>query len=167
VELGCGTGLNFPLLIERIGPDGRLIGVDLTDEMLACARERTRHFGWNNVELVQSDMASYEFPEGVNGVLSTGAFGFVHEYDRVIRAARRALTPGGRLVILDIKRSDRWSHWLFSFVLWLGRPFCVTHDYFERRPWESVERVFPDTAFEERYAGLVYFSSGMTPTSGA
>jgi demethylmenaquinone methyltransferase/2-methoxy-6-polyprenyl-1,4-benzoquinol methylase len=51
VDLGCGTGLNFPLVEEQIGEQGRLIGVDLSSEMLACAEERARHAGWSNVEL--------------------------------------------------------------------------------------------------------------------
>jgi demethylmenaquinone methyltransferase/2-methoxy-6-polyprenyl-1,4-benzoquinol methylase len=48
IELGCGTGLNFPLLIEQIGPEGRLVGVDLTPGMLEIARERVERSGWKN-----------------------------------------------------------------------------------------------------------------------
>ena len=50
IDLGCGTGLNFPLLVERIGAGGRLIDVDLCPEMLAFARERAARSGWNNIE---------------------------------------------------------------------------------------------------------------------
>lgn len=62
VDLGCGTGLNFPLLIQNIGPEGRLIGVDFSSEMLARARKRVDRSGWKNVELIESDIAAYEFP---------------------------------------------------------------------------------------------------------
>jgi ubiquinone/menaquinone biosynthesis C-methylase UbiE len=55
VDIGCGTGLNFALLLEAIGPEGRIIGVDLTDAMLDQARQRVAEHGWKNVELVQSD----------------------------------------------------------------------------------------------------------------
>lgn len=58
VDLGCGTGLNFPLVEEQIGEEGRLIGVDLSSQMLACADQRAHRAGWTNVELVQSDMVS-------------------------------------------------------------------------------------------------------------
>lgn len=167
VELGCGTGLNFPMLMERIGPEGKIIGVDLTSEMLACAQEKVQQSRWNNVELVQSDMANYEFPGAINGVLSTGAFGFVPEYEQVIAAASRALIPGSRLVILDMKRSDQWPSWLFNIVVWVGRPFGATHEYYKRRPWKSVERLFPDAAFEQKYAGLIYFSSGTASSLAA
>ena len=84
VEIGCGTGLNFTLLQETVGPTGRIIGVDLTEAMLAQARERVERAGWDNVEIVHSDAAEYDFPVGVNGILSTFALTLVPEYDQVI-----------------------------------------------------------------------------------
>jgi len=132
--------------------------------MLACARERAERSGWNNVELIQSDMAVYDFPEGVNGVLSTAAFGYVAEYDRVIGKASHALVPGGYLVIVDGKRPERWPLWLFKLFAWFSRPFGVTPDYFGHPCWESVERSFRETILEEMYGGLVYISSGRAPS---
>lgn len=167
VDLGCGTGLNFPLVEEQIGEQGRLIGVDLSSEMLACAEDRARQAGWSNVELVQSDMVSYDFSESVNGVLSTGALGYVPEYDKVIERASHALVPGGRLVIWDLKQPERWPSWLLKLFFVLGRPFGVTPDYVAKRPWESVERHFKETTFEQMYWGGVYISSGTAPLSTA
>lgn len=162
VELGCGTGINFPLIIEKIGPEGRLIGVDLAPKMLACAGERVERAGWKNIELVQSDIVAYNFPEGVNGVLSTGVFGYIADCDRVIDAASHALVPGGRLVIMDGKRPERLPSWVFHLIVWLSRSFGVTSDYFDKRTWESVERYFRETAFEQMYGGMLYISSGTT-----
>ncbi len=159
--------MNFALLVDQIGPEGRLIGVDLAPEMLECARERIERSGWQNVELVQSDMAEYDFPEQVDGVLSTGAFGFVAASDRVIEKAAQGLAPGGRIVILDVKRPERWPRWLFKLFLWVGRPFGVTLDYFDRYPWNAVERTFHEVTFEETYWGLVYLSSGTVPLPAA
>lgn len=162
VDLGCGTGLNFPLIIERIGSSGRLIGVDLTPEMLECAGQRVEHAGWKNVELVESDIATYDFPDALNGVLSTGVFGYVAEYERVIEAAAQALVPGGKLVIVDGKQSQSWPSWLFKLFACVSRPFGVTPEYFRHPCWKSVERCFPETTFEEMYGGLLYISSGTT-----
>jgi demethylmenaquinone methyltransferase/2-methoxy-6-polyprenyl-1,4-benzoquinol methylase len=164
VELGCGTGLNFPLIIQQIGPEGRLIGVDLTPEMLVGARERIKRSGWKNVELVQSDVAAYNLPEGTNKVLSTGVFGFVTEYDRVIKAASHALVTGRRLVILDGKKPERWPLWLLKLFVCLWRSFGLSLDYFDGHPWESVERYFQETTLEEMYGGLMYISSGTAPS---
>src|SRR6201995_3022583 len=54
VDIACGTGLNFPLIEDVMGPTGRIIGVDLTDAMLAQAHDRVAKNGWRNVSLVQS-----------------------------------------------------------------------------------------------------------------
>jgi demethylmenaquinone methyltransferase/2-methoxy-6-polyprenyl-1,4-benzoquinol methylase len=70
VEMGCGTGLNFRLLQESIGLSGRLIGVDLSTDMLQQARQRVAAKGWSNVELVQARAADYNFPSGVDAVFS-------------------------------------------------------------------------------------------------
>ncbi len=160
IELGCGTGLNFPFLMEQIGPEGRLIGVDLTPGMLDIARVRVERSGWKNVELIQSDIAAYDFPEGVNGVLATGLFGYIPEYDRVIKAASQSLVPGGHISILDGKQPENLPSWLFKIVLKLGGPFGYTPEYFNVRPWESVERYFKETSLETKYGGMIYILSG-------
>jgi demethylmenaquinone methyltransferase/2-methoxy-6-polyprenyl-1,4-benzoquinol methylase len=162
IELGCGTGLNFSFLMEKIGKEGRLIGVDLTPGMLDIAKERAERAGWKNIELIQSDIAVYEFPENVNGVLATGLFGYIAEYDRVIKAASKSLLPGGHLVILDGKQPERLPSWLFKIVLRLGRPFGFTPEYFKVRPWESVERYFQKTSIEQKYGGMIYILSAVS-----
>ena len=73
VEIGCGTGLNFALLQQTVGPMGRIIGVDLTDAMLEQARQRVADNDWSNVELVHRDAAEYRFPQDIDGILSTFA----------------------------------------------------------------------------------------------
>ena len=67
VEIGCGTGLNFPWLEKAVGHQGRIVGVDLTDAMLQEARERVRREGWTNVEIV------LDVPAGTTKL----AFGFL------------------------------------------------------------------------------------------
>jgi ubiquinone/menaquinone biosynthesis C-methylase UbiE len=102
VDIGCGTGLNFPLLQEVVGPQGRIIGVDLTDAMLDQARQRVAAHGWKNVELVQSDAAKYEFPIQVHGIISTFALTFVPNCGYVIQSGCKVLAPGRRWVVLDM-----------------------------------------------------------------
>jgi demethylmenaquinone methyltransferase/2-methoxy-6-polyprenyl-1,4-benzoquinol methylase len=160
IELGCGTGLNFPFIMEQIGPEGRLIGIDLTPGMLDIARERVERSGWNNVELIQSDIVDYDFPEEVNGVFATGLFGYIPEYDSVIKAASQSLVPGGHLAILDGKQPENLPSWLFKIILKLGGPFGYTPEYFNVRPWESVEHYLKETSFETKYGGMIYILSG-------
>jgi len=160
VDLGCGTGLSFPTLMKKIGPNGRLIGVDLTSEMLTAARNRVDRAGWKNVELVEADILEYGFPEHVAGALSIGAFGYLADSESVIANISRQLTPGGRFVIVDGKRPSGWPLWLFRLFVYLFRPFRLNLDYFAGHPWESVAKVFNESAVEELYGGLMYISSG-------
>ena len=166
VEFGCGTGLNFPLIMKRIGPQGRLIGVDLTSGMLEYARKKIEAAGWKNVELVQSDIAKYKFPKTINAVLSTGVFGYVSEYDQVIKTAAQAIVPGGRMVIFDSKRPKRLPLWILKLFVFLGRSFGLTLDYFNVRPWASMKHYFQDVKLKENYGGIVYTLSGIAPSHG-
>ena len=163
VEIGCGTGLNFPLLERVIGPTGRLVGVDLTDAMLERAQDRVRRAGWRNVELVHENAARFRFPPDVAGVISTFALTLVPEYDRVIAAAAAALAPGARFVLLDLKRSDRAPQALVRLMAWLTRPFGVTLDIADRHPWESLARHLRPRSFDELYFGFAYVAVAERP----
>lgn len=166
VDLGCGTGLSFPLIIERIGPEGRLIGVDLSKEMLAAASKRVEAGGWKNIELINEDITAFEYPDAVAGIIAVGSFGYITRLEEVIDKASRALTPSGRMVILDGKQPDNWPSWMFKVFVWLFRPFQLNLDYFQGHPWEVVPRFFSETTFEQHYGGLMYISAGTAPTAG-
>lgn len=160
VELGCGTGINFSLIMDQVGPEGRLIGVDISSKMLSCAKERVKREGWANVELVEGDIANYVFPNGTKGVLATGVMGYLDDCDRVIKAISQSLRRGGRIAIMDGKRPARMPSWFFNFFVWASRPFGVTKEYFDNHAWESVERYFQNTTFEQLYGGMLFISSG-------
>jgi ubiquinone/menaquinone biosynthesis C-methylase UbiE len=160
VEIGCGTGLNFGLIEQQIGAEGKLIGVDLTDQMLAQARLRILRHGWSNVDLVQADAAAYVFPNTVNAIISSFAITLVPEYEAVVRNGAAVLASGGRWVILDFKRPERWSVWLVRFGVLLIKPFGVTLDLADRHPWEAVNKYLAKTSFRELYGGAAYIAAG-------
>jgi ubiquinone/menaquinone biosynthesis C-methylase UbiE len=160
VELGCGTGLNFPLLQKAVGPTGKIIGVDLTPEMLLKAKQRVVDAGWRNVELIHSDATAFEFPEGLGGVISTFALTLAPEYDAIIKRAADTLSPGKRFVVLDLKLPERLPGWMIRFGVMITRPFGVTLDLAGRHPWESIERYLTEVAFEELFLGFAYVSVG-------
>jgi demethylmenaquinone methyltransferase/2-methoxy-6-polyprenyl-1,4-benzoquinol methylase len=103
IEIACGTGMNFKLLQEKVGPEGQIIGVDITPEMLAKARQRVDQNGWENVELVRSDASSYQFPDRVDGIISTFAITLIPDFDEVIKRGAEVLNTGSRFVVLDFK----------------------------------------------------------------
>jgi ubiquinone/menaquinone biosynthesis C-methylase UbiE len=163
VDLGCGTGANFSYLQQYIGDSGHIIGVDLSEEMLDQAQRRIASNGWQNVELIQADMAHYSFPSGVAAVLSTFAITLVPEYDMVICRGAAALHPGGHLAVLDIKKPDNWPAWLIRFAVLLNKPYGVSLDLAVRHPWESVGRYLRPVMFREFYFGAIYLSVGIAP----
>ncbi len=163
VELGCGTGLNFEYVQRRIGPRGKIIGVDLTDAMLEVAKARVAGAGWSNVELVQADIAQWNMPREVAGVFSTLALTLVPEYDEVIKTASRALRTGGRLAVFDMKEPEHWPSRLVRLAAWLNKPFGVSLDLAERHPWESIGRYLTEVEFREYYFGALYLCVGEKP----
>ncbi|HAG83312.1 MAG TPA: methyltransferase type 11 [Cyanobacteria bacterium UBA12227] len=161
VDLGCGTGVNFSLLEKAVGSKGKIIGVDLTDAMLAQARKRVEKEGWSNVELVQSDAALFEFPTGVDGIVSTFALTLVPEFDQVIQNGCQTLSPGKRWVVLDLKvPSNPLARFapLLAFVF--VRPFGGTMEMATRHPWESINKYLKNPCTIELFMGFVYIAIG-------
>lgn len=160
VEIGCGTGLNFALLEERVGDEGKVIGADISEAMLERARERVCSQGWRNVELVCCAAADYRFPDRVDGILSVGALTFDPEFDKVIERGAKALLPGRRWVVLDYKMPNNWLRHLAPLLVTLWRPFGVSLALMERHPWESVRRHLRHARMRELYGGFAYIVSG-------
>ena len=156
VDIACGTGQNFPLIEQAIGPAGRIVGVDLTDAMLAQAQHRIDGNGWSNVSLVQADAEEFAFPAAVDAILSTYALSHVPDCGEVIARGAAALSPGGRWVVLDLKAPDRVPRWL-------ARPFGSVDDWLARRPWDDVRaamQVELDLSWAELALGTAFLAVG-------
>jgi ubiquinone/menaquinone biosynthesis C-methylase UbiE len=164
VEIACGTGLNFSLIEQLIGPEGRIVGVDLTDAMLAQARHRIETNGWSNISLVQADAAEFEFPIGVDAILSTYAMSQVPECGDVIAHGAAALSRGGRWVVLDLKVPDSTPRWLAQLGIGLVRPFASIDEWIGRRPWEAIRAAMrdrlADVSWTELFFGTAFLAAG-------
>lgn len=124
LDVGCGTGRNFPLLVPRLGEHGRIIALDYSEGMLEQARRRVEARGWRNVELVRGDAAKLEgVPEPVDAVVSVWCYGIVYDLEAALSRAVDVLRPGGRIAIMDFQRSRpdrgplRWLYPLYSLAL--------------------------------------------------
>jgi len=162
--MACGTGLNFPLIEEIIGPTGRIIGVDLTDAMLAHARDRIETNGWSNVRLVQSEAAAFDFPAEVDAILSTYALTQVPKCAEVIAHGAAALSGGGRCVVLDVKVPGHTPGWLAQLGTAVVRPFAAIDDWIVRRPWEAIraamQEELADVSWTELLFGTAFLAAG-------
>jgi ubiquinone/menaquinone biosynthesis C-methylase UbiE len=164
VDIACGTGQNFPLIEQVIGPAGRIVGVDLTDAMLAQAGRRVESNGWSNVSLVQGDAASFESPTEVDAILSTYALSQVPECGEVIAHGAAALARGGRWVVLDLKAPELAPRWLTQLGMAVARPFASIDQWVERRPWETIraamEEELVDVSWTELFLGTAFLAVG-------
>jgi len=164
VDMACGTGLNFRLLEKVVGPGGQIIGVDLTDAMLARAQDRIKTNGWRNVSLVQADAAGFDFPADVNAILSTYAMTQVPECAEVIAHGARALSAGGRWAVLDLKVPGQTPGWLARLGTATVRPFASIDQWIMRRPWEAIrtamQEELADPSWTELFFGTAFLAAG-------
>ena len=124
LDLGSGGGIDVLLSARRVGPAGKAYGLDMTDEMLALARENARKAGVTNVEFLKGEMEAMPLPDGeIDVIISNCVVNLSPDKDRVLREAYRVLKPGGRLAIADIVAHRQMPAALKrSLELWAG---CV------------------------------------------
>ncbi len=163
VDIGCGTGLNFPLLSQAVTSNGKIIAVDLSDAMLDQARQAIAANKWTNVQLVCSDAAQFEFSSKVDAVVSAYTLTLVPDCGRVISNAIAALATGGRLVILDMSWPKYCPLW-WRHVLFFLRSYGVTADVLRRRPWKIVQKsmkeLLQDYSQKQFWFGFFYLACG-------
>ncbi len=133
LDLGSGGGIDVLLSARRVGPTGKAYGLDMTDEMLALARENQAKAGLENVEFLKGEMEDIPLPDNaVDVIISNCVVNLSADKDRVLREAFRVLRPGGRLAISDVVvRGGVPAEIRKSVELWIG---CVAgaleeHEY--------------------------------------
>jgi SAM-dependent methyltransferase len=124
LDLGSGGGIDVLLSARRVGPTGKAYGLDMTDEMLALARENQRKAGVENAEFLRGEIEAIPLPDdSVDVIISNCVINLSADKDRVFAEAFRVLRPGGRVAVSDIVvRGEVPGEIRKSVELWIG---CV------------------------------------------
>lgn len=146
LDLGSGGGIDVILSAKRVGPTGKAYGLDMTDEMLALARENQKKAGVENVEFLKGAIENVPLPDNsVDVIISNCVINLSGDKDRVLAEAFRVLKPGGRFAVSDVVvRGEVPAEIRKSMELWVG---CIAgalgeNEYREkltRAGFESVE----------------------------
>src|SRR3974390_1535989 len=122
LDLGSGGGIDVLLSAKRVGPTGKASGLDMTDEMLALARENQRKAGAENVEFLKGEIEAIPLPDNsVDVIISNCVINLSGDKDRVLREAFRVLKPGGRFAVSDVvTRGAGPEQVRRDMLLWVG-----------------------------------------------
>jgi demethylmenaquinone methyltransferase/2-methoxy-6-polyprenyl-1,4-benzoquinol methylase len=156
IDIACGTGLSLPLLAEAVGPNGSVIGVEVSPEMLAKARDRVAQGGWTNVRLIEAPAEEADLGTRFDAAL----FNYTHDVLQSPPALQRIFSharPGARIAIAGIKHPSNWLFPLRLYRLLKARPYLTTFAGLDR-PWELLERYVADLQVTPVMLGTNYLA---------
>jgi SAM-dependent methyltransferase len=158
VDVACGTGLNFQPIIERIGREGRLFGIDLSPDMLDRARERVVAGGWDNVALINAPVERAALPVTADAALLS----LTHDVMRSPAALNRVmdnLGPNGRIAAVGAKWAPRWALPVNLVVRVVSTRFVTTFEGYDR-PWSHLQILVPNLQIRPALLGAAYLAWG-------
>jgi len=163
LDFACGAGANFPYIMERIGPTGKLVAVDYSPEMLAAAQRVIDQHGWKNVELIQSDAATMQPGNDFDVVLCTLGLIVIPRHEQAMQQAWDALKSGGTYAIADICESDLWYARPIGWIMNILDLFIITDS--TRHPWEWLAARAQNYWREPVFFGFFYAAIGTKPVA--
>jgi ubiquinone/menaquinone biosynthesis C-methylase UbiE len=165
IDVACGTGVNFALIEERIGQEGRIVGIDLSPDMLVEASKRVEADGWSNVTLVEASIEDAAIPAEADGAL----FSLTHDVlqsEAAVGNVVRHLRPGGRVSSFGAKWAPSWLLPVNALVWYTARKYVTTFEHFDR-PWHLLERFVPDLKIRSLAFGALYLAWGAVQDSAS
>jgi ubiquinone/menaquinone biosynthesis C-methylase UbiE len=160
LEIGAGSGRNFPYLVEAVGPAGTVIGVDASPGMLAEARKLVEQRGWSNVQLLQQDATQLEIDSDVDGVLFSLSYSAMPEPRPALARAWERLRPSSRVVVMDMGLTQGGPYRLLAPIARLLVKYAPGDAYSD--PWSDLAEYGP-VATKRFLGGFFYVSYVVKP----
>mgnify|MGYP001593854459 FL=1 len=157
LEVACGSGRNFPYLVEAVGKEGLILGFDYSQEMLDAAKQVCEQNDWNNIKLVQGDAAQLKIAENnFDGVVSVLGISAIPDWEKALDRCHDILRPGGKLVVCDAR--------LFTGFLKIINPM-VRQIYSKLAAWdpsknipEKMKEIFGNVEVENLNLGTFFIA---------
>ncbi len=163
LDVGCGTGLCFGLLLAKVGPHGHVIGIDESPEMALLARQRAAHSGWPNVTVVQSRAEDAEIAVTADAAVFCAVHDILQSPD-ALRNIVAHLRPGSWVAAGGGKWAAPWLVGVNAQIMMLHAPYVRSFDGFGR-PWAHLERLIEDVQVRELAFGSGYVLTGRAARS--
>jgi len=163
LDVGCGTGLCLPLLHDKVGPTGTIIGIDASEQMLKVAATRVTAQGWGNVHLIGAPVAD----AAIDGLADAVIFCAVHDVLQSPSALANIfdhLRPGAAVAAIGGKFPAPWLWSLRKWVADLHAPFVTDFTDFDQ-PWRLLAEHVPDLQVRQLATGTGYLALGHTPAA--
>jgi len=158
LDVGCGTGLCCGFLVEKVGPQGGVVGIEQSPEMAALARERVARAGWRNVTVVQSGAEDAQIAETADAALFCAVHDILQSPD-ALRNILDQLRPGARVAAGGGKWAAPWMVAVNMQARMLHAPYVRSFDGFDR-PWRHLEPLIEDVQVRELAFGSGYVLTG-------
>lgn len=159
LDVACGTGLSLPLLADRVGRQGRVVGVEHSPAMMDLARARADELRCAEVTLLEESVEAAPLPpRSLDAVL----FHFTHDVlqsPAAIRNVLSALRPGARVVVAGTKLTSWWFAPVNLWVLWRARRYLTTYAGLDA-PWRLLAPHVPDLQIAPRLFDTAYLGAG-------
>jgi len=161
LDVGCGPGGSFPFLLERVGDSGQVVGVEISEEVAANARNRIAKNGWRNAEVITAPAESVKLSGVFDGLLMFGAPDAYASAPALLNVAR-SLKDGGRIVIFGAKLTDKMPGKLLNPLLRfaMSRLSFPTTPKLTREPWDLLSRCVKDLEVETYFGGSMFLAAG-------
>lgn len=159
LDVGCGTGLSFQPLLERLGPQGRIVGIEQCPEMMARARDRVRAGHWRQVSLVSSPVEDAQW----RGQADAALFHFTHDILRRPAALDNVLPhlkPGARVVATGLQWAPPWAWPVNCFVLGAALYSVSSLDGLAQ-PWSELALRLEGFEVHATWLGGIFIASGI------